>query len=315
MSRLATACALLGVVLAVPPASTAPSPAGPPGQIVFSKQVGEDRRALVVGRTDGSAAVRITAGPHDTRPQWSPGGRQIVFERRVADDVTSVWIVNADGTGEREFDSDPYAEHPRWSPDGRRIAYQVQTSERIPDGVRAHTTYELWLVRPDGTGRSRLTGGRPGELGDENPVFAVRSGAWAWSPDSRRIAYVVPRGADAPRGAVWVVDVATRATRYVGPGSDVAWSPDGRRLATTTNDEALVGDAECGTIWVLAVGSRGRDRLAPRPERACDRFPRWSPDGLTVAFERVGKRTVRMTAGLRGVAPRVAPRLGPGMHR
>ena len=107
-----------------------------------------------------------------------------------------------------------------------------------------------------------------GELGDENPVFAVQTGAWAWSPDSRRIAFVRPRrNVDAARGGVWVVDVAMRAAQYVGPGSDVAWSPDGRRLATTTNDRAIVGDAECGTIWILAVETGKRSRLA-RPGRS-----------------------------------------------
>ena len=66
--------------------------------------------------------------------------------RSADDDVTSVWIVNADGTGERELDRDPYAEHPRWSPDEHRIAYQVQTSERIPDGARAHTRLPVEVV-------------------------------------------------------------------------------------------------------------------------------------------------------------------------
>ena len=179
-----------------------------------------------------------------------------------------------------ELDADPYAEHPRWSPDGHRIAYQVQTSERIPDGARAHTTYELWLVRPDGSGRSRLIRSGVGELGDENPVFAVQTGAWAWSPDSRRIAFVRPRrNEDAARGGVWVVDVAMRAAQYVGPGSDVAWSPDGRRLATTTNDRAIVGDAECGTIWILAVETGKRSRLARPPKESCDRFRAGLPTG------------------------------------
>ena len=292
--------ALLGAVLVGGLASAAPTASPPPGAVVFSKQVGDDGRALFVGRSDGSGAVRVTLGPNDDRPQWSPNGRQIVFERSVDDDVTSVWIVSADGTGERELDADPYAEHPRWSPDGHRIAYQVQTSERIPDGARAHTTYELWLVRPDGSGRSRLIRSGVGELGDENPVFAVQTGAWAWSPDSRRIAFVRPRrNEDAARGGVWVVDVAMRAAQYVGPGSDVAWSPDGRRLATTTNDRASSAtrsaerSGSSPSRQGSAVGSRGlrRSRVTASAlvsRRAHDRVPE------------VRKRVVVMTASSSG---------------
>ena len=66
--RTAMTAALLGAVLVGGLASAAPTASPPPGAVVFSKQVGDDGRALFVGRSDGSGAVkspsaRTTTGP------------------------------------------------------------------------------------------------------------------------------------------------------------------------------------------------------------------------------------------------------------
>jgi Tol biopolymer transport system component len=198
--------------------------------------------------------------------------------------VTAIWAVNADGTGERPLDEEhPYAEHPRWSPNGRWIAYQVQTSSFIGSGTRAHTTFDLWLVRPDGSGRRLLARGAA-PLENDNPRYNVAIGAWAWSPDSRHIAFV--RGPE-DVGGVRVVDVATGKARFRGPGQDAAWSPDGRRLAVTASAEAYeIAAAECGTVWIVPRDRGKRRRLVRPPARACDRWPRWSPDGRWLVFAR-----------------------------
>ena len=144
-------CAIAGVLACSAVAGAAPDSFPPPGRIVYSKPLGDGRRALFVGRANGSDAVPITAGPNDYNAQWSPDGRRVAFERSVAEDTSAVWVANGeDGSSARELDSDPYAEHPRWSPDGLWIAYQVQTSAYIYDAHRANTTFELWAVRPNG---------------------------------------------------------------------------------------------------------------------------------------------------------------------
>lgn len=66
----AMSCALLGVLLFGGLAGAAPHSFPPPGRIVFSKQIGDETRALFVGRSDGSEAVQITAGPNDYNAQW-----------------------------------------------------------------------------------------------------------------------------------------------------------------------------------------------------------------------------------------------------
>jgi Tol biopolymer transport system component len=232
---------------------------------------------LVVARPDGSQATPVTTGSDDFSPQWAPDGRRIVFVRGDGGAKTGIWVVNADGTGARPLDQDhPYAEHPRWSPNGRWIAYQVQTSTNIYTGTRAHTTFELWLVRPDGSGRVRLVEG--GELlENDNPQYKIASGAWSWSPDSGRIAYV--------RAGIRIVEVPTGRTQYRGPGQDVAWSPDGRRLVTTVSPEDF-SQPDCGSLWIVPRANGKRTSLTRPRGDVCDRWPRWSPTGRSVVFAR-----------------------------
>jgi Tol biopolymer transport system component len=258
----------------------------PPGRIVYAAALEGGGQALFVAAADGSHPRKITAGPNDFSPRWSPDGPRIAFVRSAERGVTAIWVVNADGSAARPLDAEhPYAEHPRWSPNGHWIAYEVQTSTHVLTGLRAHTTYELWLVRPDGSERRRLVPG-PGEVVNDNPLYSVASGAWAWSPGGRRIAFVAgPEGAERVR----IVDVETGKTRSRGPGSDVAWSPDGRRLATTVDASFVIAEPACGTVWIVPRDN-GRRRLLARPPRGanepCDLWARWSPDGRSIAFLR-----------------------------
>jgi Tol biopolymer transport system component len=195
---------------------------------------------------------------------------------------------------------------PAWSPEGSTIAF---ASKR--DG-----NWELYTMRPDGSGVRRLThtaanerepawspdgkqlafvsdGARNEKGGPIDAIFVMnRDGSGghritspdegdaaepAWSPDGTRIA-AVEEAAELSRIFTIASDGSDR--RYVGPygAGEPAWSPGGGQLAYTRfRDELNTSDA-----WVMDVdGTRGR-RIATDAST-----PTWSPDGASIAVVRL----------------------------
>lgn len=94
----------------------------------------------------------------------------------------------------------------------------------------------------------------------------------ALSPDSRRLAYVLPRKKYSPRFApVRLVDLVSGSSRLVGAVGGLLWSPDSRRLAVTDRHGLSLFDAQSGRRRVLVRGSNA--------------FPgSFSPDGGALAY-------------------------------
>jgi len=173
-------------------------------KIVFSSHRGGND-AIYLMDVDGSHAQQLSQGGN---PAWSPDGQRIAFEQGG-----NVWVMNRDGTHQTRLTQDSGSE-PAWSPDGQRIAYTklvklcnfdpcayhiliapasggagVDISANgdkfdrhpawSPDGglIAYDEDLELWAVRPDGTGNTKLS--RDGRA----DVGAV------WSPDGSKIAF------------------------------------------------------------------------------------------------------------------------------
>ncbi len=112
---------------------------------------------------------------------------------------------------------------PATSPDGKWAVFSV--TEPAYDAVEQRS--DLWIVPSDGSAESRrLTFTKAGES------------SAAWSPDSRRIAFVTKRDDDR-NNQIYVLDVAAggeavRVTSsYAGAGFP-AWRPDGKALLFTS---------------------------------------------------------------------------------
>jgi TolB protein len=100
-----------------------------------------------------AGAARPAPGPPGTSeeesdPTWSPDGTQLAYITRRAGTKARIWIVDLAAGDPRPLTDGTHGdEAPAWSPDGRYLAF---TSDRAGDT-------ELYLMRADGTGQTRLT--------------------------------------------------------------------------------------------------------------------------------------------------------------
>jgi Tol biopolymer transport system component len=105
-------------------------------------------------RPDGSGERRITSGDAlDSRPQISPNGRIVVFERRTEEaGPAHLYTVSVGGGTAKELAPDTAEDtEARFSPDGTKIVFVRTTTS----GSRPNA--DLYSVRPNGTGLTRLT--------------------------------------------------------------------------------------------------------------------------------------------------------------
>jgi TolB protein len=127
---------------------------------------------------------------HGLFPVWSPRGDKIAYQRarERGSRWFSLWTIDIDERGEATRPTEVAASSnaaiitPEWSADGRHLVFctVLDPTADSPAGSRA----DLWICNADGSGRTRLTQGRYGNL---HPT---------WAPDGS-IYFVSNRGVDA----------------------------------------------------------------------------------------------------------------------
>jgi len=137
----------------------------------------------------------------------------------------------------------------------------------------------------------------------------------AWSPDSRRLAYVSFEG---NRSSIFIQTLRTgnriQVSSRPGINGAPAFSPDGRKLVITLG--GVDGNLD---IYVLDINTKEASRLTTH--RAIDTEGSWSPDGRYIYFtsDRSGGPQVYRVAATGGNAERITfegsynarPRLSP----
>ena len=114
---------------------------------------------LSVMAADGTGAKRL--GVAGTAPTWSPDGSRLAYQH-LTQVYPQIFVMAADGTGSHAITDPTMASNqPAWSPDGSTIAFtqaDVRQTEGVnPSGSCCLNDYEITIMKPDGSGVTRLT--------------------------------------------------------------------------------------------------------------------------------------------------------------
>lgn len=261
-----------------------------------------------------------------TDVQISPNGSWVVYTvSSVGDDktISTLWLarVNFDAAsypvpqpGRRNVSSGDWPDirtapspllpsswsvsNARWSPDSNSIAFLSNHDEQ--EG--------LWIVRLDRREPRFIAG-----IQSTNFFITYAGESLAWSPDSRRIAYIsatpeIPeiqkaRRPDDPRVIdriqyksrtalsdnkrthVWIVDIERPEARQLTSGAfydhALSFSPRGDEIVFLSNHESDPDANNNSDIFAVDIGGQVRQIT---DTKGCEYDPAWSPDGKWIAY-------------------------------
>jgi TolB protein len=211
---------------------------------------------ILTGSTAGPEVVRAQA----LHPQWSPTGAWIAYYERSGDSA-SILIVRPDGTDrERVTSGANYDANPTWGPGGHEIAFA-----RGVGGMRQ--TWDIFILDVGSGRETRIT---------NTPEREMHT---SWSPDGRRIAFVVlsEDGSD-----IHVInrDGSGRRRLTDTPEREFhpKWSLDSRSLVY---DSGTDGNRQ---IWMIDVEKGEARQLVTLDTGMSASAPAWSPDAGSISF-------------------------------
>lgn len=253
--------------------------------------------------TQGEQAPSAPPAQQEELTARLPFQGRIVFQSNLDGD-NEIYLLTREGI-QKLTDNSWDDLFPVWSPLGDEIAF---ASNR-------RGNYDIYRMRPDGTGRKPLTRSDADEKepawlpGGKSLIFTretkklIRSSISLYQLDltSQRITRVIPdfRGSHgianvSPTGTLitftgkrtfgWDVAVFDRSRNQVtflaerGKSCRGRFSPDGKKLAFVSSEADGKGD-----IWLMNPDGSEKTRLTLRDE-TYDYFPSWSPDGRFLVF-------------------------------
>ncbi len=271
------------------------------------RRADDENRDIYVMNGDGSNQTRLTEHPeYDVEPAWQPlllGTNGKITFTSERDGNAEIYSLNAGGSGQVNLTNHPARDvNPVYSPDGTKIAFSSDRNNAI---------FDLFVMNADGSNPTRIT--------RHSEVFCCAEGFEpAWSPDGKKIVYVLPfMRVELPR--LVVINADGSGAMFIDNASqayDPAWSPDGTRIAFIGHHAAEPFEREAFErhLYVINTNGGGRTRIttvpvvAPGSNFSPDLAgPTWSPDGGRLAFagNRDGNAEIYVVNASGGAATRL----------
>lgn len=196
---------------------SAPSPSwpsvSPDGNHLAFEATMNGAETIVTSGADGSKLTILGSG---FTPSWSPNGRQLAFSRQVGNGYEIMTMDAATGGNLTQVtNSGCSSNKPKFSPDSRYIVFESNCGWNAVQGGSDSTTFNIFAVKPDGTGLSQLTTG----VGESGQPF--------WGKDG--FIYFESNGDGTANRDIWKLqptgDLATAAT----PGVEMSNPPPGTK--------------------------------------------------------------------------------------
>jgi TolB protein len=244
----------------------------PAGDLLITLRPDGHLQHLLVVPANGSEPRMLlpedTFDGHQTEGVWSPDGSQAAFMVQY-ESSAGLHVVNADGSNLRLLAPAPPHEpqpervltqgSPAWSPDGTKIAF---ASSRAWDSGGL----DIYVINADGTDLQRLT---------DDPSFEE---APRWSPDGSMITFEAFGWGNNRYGSTHIMNADGSERRVLidaASAGDANWSPDGEWIAYTDG-------RFCCAVHIVRLDGTERHDLTVGG--ISGRWPRWSPDGTTLAW-------------------------------
>lgn len=179
---------------------------------------------------------------------------------------------------------------PQYSPDGSKIVFASKMDLSGSANGIATGSYNIWVANSDGSGLAHLTANTNANLDSIQPVFGTSNSVVYFASKTAQDAS--DDGTATGSYNVWKVNTdgtsRTPLTSYSSSGSDcqdISASPDGSTLVYSSMANTGGSTVHSYNIWKMGTNGSSNTHYTNNTTAGLDsRYPRFSPDGTTIAF-------------------------------